>query len=515
MERIHMNYIKDILYRLRNGQSERAIARDLGISRPTVHKYKIMAEEEGFLEKTQELPDLEHLATVLGPMPQPPKSPSTLEAYGGVVERMLEQGIEMVAMWQRLREDYGYTGSYSSVRRFVHRLRPVERGQEAVIRVHTEPGEEMQVDFGSVGKLFDPVSGCLRTAYVFVATLCYSRHQYAELVFDQKVTTWIRLHRHAFEHFSGVPRRVKPDNLKAAVIKALVYDPVLGEAYRRMALHYGFLISPTAPGEPQQKGKVESGVHYVVRNFMAGQEFADIHFANQRLQKWVMQVAGLREHGTTHKAPLYLFEEYERASLQELPEKAFDLLEIRPVKVHQDCHVSIDGSYYSVPYIWVGKGLDAYIHESMVEIYAGQELVSTHVKLHQKGQWSTRIDDYPPFKTAYLTHTPQYCRQAAQRLGPATLQVVEHLLADRPLDRLRSVQAILKLENSVGGKRLEAACARAIYFGDMRYRRVKDILNAAFDCQPLPETPLEMVRKDYAFARRPAEFFGAVEKIPS
>ena len=170
MERIHMNYIKDILYRLRSGQSERAIARDLGISRPTVHKYKIMAEEERFLEKTQELPDLEHLATVLGPMPQPPKSPSTLEAYGGVVERMLEQGIEMVAMWQRLREDYGYTGSYSSVRRFVHRLRPVDMSQGAVIRVHTEPGEEMQVDFSSVGKLFDPVSGRLRTAYVFVAT---------------------------------------------------------------------------------------------------------------------------------------------------------------------------------------------------------------------------------------------------------------------------------------------------------------------------------------------------------
>ena len=515
MERIHMNYIKDILYRLRSGQSERAIARDLGLSRPTVHRYKVMAKEKGFLDKEQELPDQKRLATVLGPAPQPPKSPSTLEGYAGVVERMLEQGVEMTAMWQRLREDHGYSGSYSSVRRFVRRLRPVDLSQEAVIRVHTEPGEEMQVDFGSVGKLFDPVSGGLRTAYVFVATLGYSRHQYAELVFDQKVITWIRLHRHAFEHFGGIPRRVKPDNLKAAVIKALVYDPVLGEAYRRMALHCGFLISPTAPGEPQQKGKVENGVHYVVRNFMAGQEFADIHCANQRLHKWVMQVAGLREHGTTHKAPLYLFEEYERTALQALPEKPYVLLEIRPVKVHQDCHVSIDGSYYSVPYIWVGKSLEAYIHENMVEIYAGCELVSTHVKLHQKGQWSTRIDDYPPFKAAYLTQTPQYCRQEAQRLGPATLQVVEHLLADRPLDRLRSVQAILHLEKSVGGKRLEAACARAIYFGDLRYRRIKDILNAALDCQPLPETPLETVRKEYAFARRPVEFFGAVQEVPS
>ena len=65
-----------------------------------------------------------------------------------------------------------------------------------------------------------------------MATLCYSRHQYAELVFDQKVGTWVALHKRAFDFFGGVPKRVIPDNLKAAVIEALVYYPILGEAYR-------------------------------------------------------------------------------------------------------------------------------------------------------------------------------------------------------------------------------------------------------------------------------------------
>lgn len=514
MERIHVNYIKDVLYRLRCGQSERQIARDLGLSRPTVHKYRVMAKKEGLLDQ-KELPDTEQLAAVLGPAPQPPKTPSTLEPHRETVERMLDQGVEMTAMWQRLRDDHGYSGSYSSVRRFVSRLRPLDRSQEAGIRVHSEPGEELQVDFGSVGKLFDPVSGQLRTAYVFVATLCHSRHQYAELVFDQKVSTWISLHRRAFEFFGGVPKKVKPDNLKAAVLDALVYDPILGEAYRRMALYYGFLISPTAPGQPQQKGKVENGVHYVKRNFMAGQDFADASFANQRLRVWIREVAGVRRHGTTHKAPLYLFEQYERAALQSLPEEPFALREVRPVKVHPDCHVVIDGSYYSVPYVWVGKKLDAYIHEKLVEIYAGHELVATHVKLREKGQWSTRMDDYPPHKAAYLIQTPDYCRQAARRLGPATLRVVEHLLADRPLDRLRSVQAILRLEDTVGSKRLEDACARAAYFGDLRYRRIKEILNAALDQTLLPETLAETVQQTYAFARKPTEFFGPAEGNPS
>jgi len=512
MERIHMNYLRDIIYRLRSGESERQISRDLGISRPTVHKYKLVAAMHGFLNPGQELVGVEQLEAVLGPAPKPPSRPSTLEPYHETVKKMLEQGVEMTAIWQRLRDNYGYSGSYSSIRRYVQRMR-LATGEDAVIRVHTEPGEELQVDFGSVGKLFDPNSSRLRTAYVFVATLCYSRHQYAELVFDQKVSTWIGLHKRAFEAFGGVPKRVKPDNLKAAVLKTLVHDPVLGEAYRRMALHYGFLISPTAPAQPQQKGKVESGVRYVKRNFMAGQEFADIGFANQHLKRWVDEIAGARKHGTTHQAPLRLFNEYEQAVLLPLPETDFELSEIREVKVHPDCHVVIDGSYYSVPHLWIGKELDAQIYERRVEIYAGQELVATHVRARQRGRWSTRMEDYPPHKADYLIKTPQYCRRMAARLGSATQQVVDSLLQDRPLDRLRSVQAILRLEETVGAERLEAACARALFYGDLRYRRIKDILNAALDRVPLPEVKVEPVQKSFTFARPSSEFFEPVGEL--
>ncbi len=231
------------------------------------------------------------------------------------------------------------------------------------------------------GRCLTPPAGKIRTAYAFVATLCYSRHQYAELVFDQKVTTWISLHRRAFEYFGGVPRRVVPDNLKAAVIKVLVHDAVLGEAYRQMALYYGFLISPTRPYTPRHKGKVENGVHYVQRNFMAGQAFADIDCANQHLKIWIREVAGVRDHGTTHEAPLKLFNEFEQAALLKLPAEPFSLCEIRTAKVHPDCHVVVSGSFYSAPYIYVGQKLDVYVRERVVELYQGQKLVTTHVQL--------------------------------------------------------------------------------------------------------------------------------------
>jgi len=505
MERMHMNHLRELIHRLRAGESERRIAQDMRISRPTVHKYHLLAEREGYLAEGRTLPDDATLAAVLGPGPQPPKIISSLEPYRDTIQKLLKQEVEMTAIWQRLKDNYGYHGSYSAVRRFASQLE--REYPEAYVRVHTTAGEEMQVDFGSVGQLYDPASGRIRSAYAFVATLCFSRHQYAELVFDQKTATWIGLHRRAFEFFGGVVQRVVPDNLKAAVQKALIYDPLLGEAYRQMAMHYGFLISPTRPATPQHKGKVENGVHYVQRNFIAGQEFADIHFANQRLRVWVMETAGTRLHGTTHQQPLRMFHELEQSALLPLPAEPFELCEIRSAKVHPDCHVVFKGSFYSVPYTYVGQKVDIFVRERTVEIYQGQKLITTHLRCLEPGQWQTRLEHYPPHKAAYLERTPAFCRQNAKRIGPATSQVVETLLSDRPLDRLRSVQAILRLEESVGCQRLENACARSIYYGDTNYRRIKAILNAALDREPLPDTPSVLSSQSHVFARPGDEFF--------
>jgi hypothetical protein len=169
--------------------------------------------------------------------------------------------------------------------------------------------------------------------------------------------------------------------------------------------------------------------------------------------------------------------------------------------------VVVSGSNYSAPYTYVGQKLDVYVRERVIELYQGQKQVATHVRSQRLGQWQTRLEHYPAHKAAYLQRTPDFCRQLAARVGPATSQVVEALLSDRPLDRLRSVQAILKLEESVGAQRLEDACARAVFYGDFRYRRIKDILNAALDREPLPEAPASQPDKTHAFARSTTDFF--------
>lgn len=473
----------------------------------TVQKYAQLAAAAGYLDTNQPLPEAAELMARLGPLPQPPRTPSTVEPYRAVVEQLLADGVEMMTIFDRLGK-LGYDGSYSSIRRFVRTLTPTR--PKAVVRVHTAPAEEAQVDFGSAGTLLDPIGGRARRAWVFVMTLGFSRHQYAELVFDQKISTWLACHRHAFEWFGGAPRRIVIDNLKAAVLEANLHDPVLGEAYRRQAQHYGFMISPNRPRTPEHKGKVENGVHFVTRSFLAGQQFADVHTANAALRQWIRERAGAREHGTTHRAPLAVFEAEERAALLPLPSQPFELVEIKRAKVHPDCHVVLSGSYYSAPYRFVGQVLDAWVFDHVVQLFDGAELVTTHLRAHTRGQWMTRTEHYPPHKAAYLERTPTYCRRLAETIGPATHAVVDQLLADRPLDRLRSVQALLRLVEQVGKTRLEAACTRAAHFGDVRYRRIKDILNAALDQQPLPvsvappPTPAA-----FAFERSAAELFGA------
>ena len=143
MERLHMNEIREIIYQLRQGEGVREIARSLSLSRNTVRKYRDVAEEHGLLYMDKPLPDLKTLGTLFTPPLRPRHMRSTVEPFGEVVGELLEAGVEMMAIWQRLRDEHGYKGSYTSVRRYVVRIRPGT--PEAVCRVETAPGEEAQV----------------------------------------------------------------------------------------------------------------------------------------------------------------------------------------------------------------------------------------------------------------------------------------------------------------------------------------------------------------------------------
>lgn len=489
MERLQMPDIQDILYRLRKGESERAIARDLKHSRITIQRYHQFAQQRGYLDPQATLPSLQTLQAQLGEPVSLPLIPSSVLPFQVLVEEWIQQGVEGVAIHQRLQKHHAYTGSYSSVRRFVRQLRPTV--VNACVRIETPAGEQAQVDFGTVGRLLDTNTGTRRVLYCFVMTLSYSRHQYLEFVFEQSMATFAACHRNAFAFFGGAPRQIVLDNLKAAVIVAAMEDSVLSGVYRQMAQHYGILVSPCRPRTPQHKGKVESGVHYVKRNFYAAEEFTDLNHVNRAALIWVKEVAGTRLHGTTQQAPLKRFAETEREALLPLPAEAFALLSTLRLTLQVDCHLRCEDSFYSAPFAFVGKRLEVFLFEGSVQIYDGITLLTTHPRATQKGQRLTRNEHYPPEKAIWLQQTPENSREAAVQVGPFCEEVVEHLLSVRPVDNRQAAAKLVALAARVGTVRLEAACARALRFGDPRYRRIKNILDAGLESETDDATPKE------------------------
>jgi transposase len=435
------------------------------------------------------LPDAATLAALLEPPPEtrPSHEQSAVEPFRPQVLAWAQQGVEGQAIWQLLVERHGFPGSYSAVKRFLRRLAAATPA--ATVRVETAPGEEAQVDFGAAGLLWDPVLGRLRRAWAFVMLLSCSRHQYVEFVFDQSVATWLRLHRAAFEWFRGVPRRIVLDNLKAAIVRAALYDPEIQRAYRECAEHYGFLIAPCRPAAPEHKGKVEQGgVHYVKRNCLAGRAFRDLAEANAHAQRWCLEVAGRRVHGTTKQVPLEVFTHVEQAALLPLPATPFELVDWKQVKLHPDCHVVFAGAYYSAPARLVGQRLWVRATALEVQVFHHHALVATHRRA-QPGQRRTLRDHLPPDKVHFLLQTPAWCREQAGEVGPACAQFIAALLGERPLDRLRGAQGVLRLARRYGARRLEAACARAAAAEEYRYHTVKAILARGLDREPLAPAP--------------------------
>lgn len=503
-----------LLQHLRAGVSNRGIKRDLGIDRRTARKYREWAKKYGLLQGT--LPPIEELYQLLEetmPPTQPPQSQSTVEPYRKLVVKLREQDVEVSAIKARL-EERGFDGSYMAVWRFVKQLEPGP--PDVTVRVETAPGEEVQVDFGYAGKMIDPATGELRKTWAFVMTLSWSRYQYVEFVFDQKVPTWLRLHRNAFVFFDGVPQRVVIDNLKAGITQACWDDPQVQVTYRECAAHYGFLIAPCKPKTPQHKGKVEKGgVHYVKRNFLGGREMTTITQANRDVKVWCLTTAGQRTHGTTRKQPLVQFETVEKAALQPLPDTPYDLAEWKQAKLHRDCYVVFDNAYYSAPFRLVGQKLRVRGDSQEVRLYTSDyQLVATHERATAAGQRITNPAHLPADKVPGLVLDRTACQAVAAEIGPATTALVGRLLADPVVDRLSMVRRLLRLREQVGDERLEAACARAMRFDEVNYRTVKNILNQGLeaDMETATTTPPPPAER---FVRGAQELLGHLWSGPS
>ena len=516
--RTDMHRLQEVVRLHRLGVSIRRIARRLSMGRDTIRGFIEVLSRALMLEGApDDLPPIEMLSALISDhvatsqSAEPHKPVSSVEAFMEEIVRQRAKGNGPTAIHDHLSVNQaGYSGSLSAIKRVCLRLDRDNgpKPEEVAIPVETAPGEVAQVDFGYAGKRYDPDRGILRKSWVFVMTLGFSRRMFCALAFDQKVTTWIRLHVEAFEYFGGVPKVIVPDNLKAAVVRAAFAiddDPVIHRSYRELARHYGFQIDPTPPRSPEKKGKVEASVRYVKRNFLATWESIDILEDRKALRRWQEQIADRRRHGTTGRAPIELFEQAERVALLSLPLARWEPVVWKQARVHTDSPVQIDGAFYSAPWPLLHQVLWVRCTAHSIAIHREDEHLWTHARV-ARGMRSTVEGHLPEHRRDLRHRSREHWTLRAQRIGAEVERLVEAIFgADDVLLTLRRVQAVVTHLESFPRTRANAAAKRALFFECIDYRGLKNILRQGLDLMPLPDERTRAWSVGSRFARKPTE----------
>lgn len=402
--------------------------------------------------------------------PQKKKHPRILDRYKEEIIEWREEGLTGLRIYEKI-QGKGINISYSTVKDY---LSKIKKRDDIFIRLHTKPGEEAQVDFGYLGVTRDN-QGKKRKTWIFNMRLSYSRLDYYEKVYDQRVETFIRCHMNAFDSFGGIPGRIKIDNLKAAILKANFYEPVYQKIYKDFANYYGFRPLPCRIYRPNDKGKVESGIKYVKNNFFAGRKFKDGEDLDRQLKNWQQSKCNQRVHGTTRKIPQQLFEDKEKKELSPLPIEEFKLVKAGSRKVYHDCHIYVDYNYYSVPFEYVGKYVDIELTQKLLKVYYKNRLVTIHPRQSNRGNFSTKANHYPRYKRYSRTEYQERYQVKMAQIGRFAEQIFFLIIENQSTDWMRTIAGILSLRKQYPIQIIDAACKRALSFGVHQYQIIKNI----------------------------------------
>jgi transposase/DUF971 family protein len=311
-----------------------------------------------------------------------PKRPSLLDAYKDEIVRQLHRHpYSARQLLQQLREQ-GYAGGYSILKEFVRKVRPGR--PQAFLTLRFAPGECAQIDWGYAGPFM--VGATRRRLSFLVAVLCHSRALHVEFALSETLEQFLAIQQNAFRAWGGAPRKLMVDNLKSAVLshprgQPAVYNP----RYLDFAAHYGCELRACNVRAAHEKGRVENGVGYVKKNFLAGLDLSgSLAGLNALARRWLDEVANVRNHGETRRKPAEALEE-ERAALRPLPAALYDVGAPRLVHATRRCRVHFDGNRYSVPPAQSGARLTLCAYPEKVLVYDDGQLVAEHVRSYERG----------------------------------------------------------------------------------------------------------------------------------
>lgn len=462
--------VREVLRLWLDGEGLREVSRLAGMDRKTVRRYVEAAEELG-LDRDGgdgQLSDV-FIGRVVE-MVRPHRTDGHGEAW-----RLLDVHRDQLRKWLKddgltavkaheLLERQGVMVPERTLHRYALEVLGVGRSvRSSTVRVNDgKPGDELQVDFGKMGRIFDPETVRQRDVWALVFTPVVSRFSFVWLTFRQTTGDVIAGFEAAWMFFGGVFATVIPDNMKTVVDRADPLTPRLNQAFVEYAQARGFKIDPARVRSPQDKPRVERVVPYVRNNFFAGETFIDLADGQRRVEVWCRERAGMRIHRTIQARPAEVFRLEELPALSPPPETVYDLPIYATAKVHRDHHIEVAKALYSVPGNLIGTRVDVRADRRLVRIFSAGQLVKVHPR-QAPGRRSTDAEDLPSEKTVYAMRDLDKLARIAASHGEA-VGVYAAALLDIPLPwtKMRQVYALLGLVNKWGPERVNAVCRRAL-----------------------------------------------------
>lgn len=439
---------------LEKGYSQRAISRELGISRKTVKKYFDEIKSKGV-----QVPKIEKI--------------KKLNKYKEQIKEWHQMGLTGVLIQEKLLKEKSINVSYASVSRCLSQFKI----PEVYVPLIAKPGEEGQVDFGYLGRFIK--DGKTVKVWCFSMVLSHSRYSYNCLVTDQSVDSFIRCHIKSFEYFGAVPHTAKIDNLKAGVTTPNFYEPTIQVQYAEFLKHYNCAPITARVRRGQDKGKVEAGVKYVKMNFLKRAGHKDFYKLEKELLDWTTNICNKRLHGTTKKIPAEVFTASEKKEMYALPDKRYELFKIEHRKVNTYAHISYKNNFYSVPYTYIGKKTTIKSNGTILKVYDGAQEIALHQVCKKEGEFITKDGHAPPEKQK---KTEEVYMERTAEFGSETTQFLVKAKKEKPHTWIQVIRGVLSLKKNYDTHVINLACKRALEYGVCEYSTVKNICkNGLYD----------------------------------
>lgn len=487
-----MQQVRLLIHYLQRKQSQRNIAKELGLSRNTVKLYVDRLTCGSFsLDAVQKMDDADLSALVypsLRKFSQDQRRSDFSDRTPYFLSELKRTGVTRLLLWEEYRKEFAAGYTYPQ---FCELLSREKKLTNASMHFEYQPADMLLVDFaGDTVSYVDKQSGEVIHCPVLVCVLPFSGYSYAIALPNASQPYLVRALNQCLAFFGGVPANFKSDNMKQIVQRSCRYEPVFTDLIQAWALHNGLTLLASRVRKPKDKAPVESEVKLIYQRIYAPLR-DKLFFSLPELNAAMLEQLSAHHQRAFQKkeANRYVrFSEHEKPYLQVLPAEEYVMRHGAECKVQKNYHIILgeDWHQYSVPFSFIGKKVQVAYDLDVVEVFYQHKRIALHRRSYKRHAYTTTSEHMPQGHQRYVEQKgwdADYFLLQAEKMGNSTLVYMQAILDSKRFTEqtYNACLGILRLARSYGTDRVEAACARALKGRIYNYRTIQNILTSNLD----------------------------------